>query len=252
MCKRPYTAPKSQAGFTLVELAVVMIIIGLLIGGVLKGQELIANAQIAATVSQLKAFEAGITTFRDTFNGVPGDLLTPGTRIPNCAGACAVAGNGNLHVDSAFNAAPTAEGIAFWQQLSAADLITGINPANGAVWGGMYPEAKIGGGYAVVYEVGGAVSLGRMPGVQAAAGNIRNGHYLALYDAPGAAVPTTGVITPSQAYRIDAKIDDNAPGSGSVLAGGAAAGATGCSLDATRYNEVAAVTYCNLYIRIQN
>jgi prepilin-type N-terminal cleavage/methylation domain-containing protein len=50
----------SQAGFTLVELAIVMIIIGLLIAGVLKGQELIANARVTSTVAQVKAIDAAI------------------------------------------------------------------------------------------------------------------------------------------------------------------------------------------------
>ena len=49
----------SQAGFTLVELAIVMIIIGLLIAGVLKGQELIANARVTSTVAQIKAIRCG-------------------------------------------------------------------------------------------------------------------------------------------------------------------------------------------------
>jgi prepilin-type N-terminal cleavage/methylation domain-containing protein len=58
--------PASQAGFTLVELAIVMIIIGLLIAGVLKGQELIANARVTSTVAQVKAIDAAISTFKDT------------------------------------------------------------------------------------------------------------------------------------------------------------------------------------------
>ena len=50
----------SEQGFTLVELAIVMVIIGLLIGGILKGQELIANARISSTVSQLKGLDAAL------------------------------------------------------------------------------------------------------------------------------------------------------------------------------------------------
>ncbi|MCB9991587.1 MAG: prepilin-type N-terminal cleavage/methylation domain-containing protein [Rhodospirillales bacterium] len=75
------TADKRQAGFTLVELAVVMIIIGLLIGGVLKGQELIANAQITGTASAVKSIDAATTTFRDTYAALPG--ISP-TRLPVC------------------------------------------------------------------------------------------------------------------------------------------------------------------------
>jgi prepilin-type N-terminal cleavage/methylation domain-containing protein len=74
---------RAQAGFTLVELAIVMIIIGLLIAGVLKGQALIQNAQVTATVAQTKAIEATTTTFRDTYNALPGDITTP---QPSCIG----------------------------------------------------------------------------------------------------------------------------------------------------------------------
>ncbi|HIL28602.1 MAG TPA: prepilin-type N-terminal cleavage/methylation domain-containing protein, partial [Micavibrio sp.] len=92
MGKVDITADKKQAGFTLVELAVVMIIIGLLIGGVLKGQELIANAQIASTVAGIKGIDAATSTFNDTYNAFPGDMSNALTRLPNCAAPCA---NGN-------------------------------------------------------------------------------------------------------------------------------------------------------------
>ncbi|MCD8566562.1 MAG: prepilin-type N-terminal cleavage/methylation domain-containing protein [Alphaproteobacteria bacterium] len=62
----------SQKGFTLVELAIVMIIIGLLIGGILKGQELIANAQITNAVTQIKGMDGAVATFRETYNAFPG------------------------------------------------------------------------------------------------------------------------------------------------------------------------------------
>src|SRR5262245_240096 len=92
----------AQAGFTLVELAIVMIIIGLLIGGVLKGQQLITNAQVTSTVAQIKAIDAATTSFRDQYAATPGDMVTPTARIPNCAtGACAVVGNGDGRVGAA-------------------------------------------------------------------------------------------------------------------------------------------------------
>ena len=90
---------KSQAGFTLVELAIVMIIIGLLIGGVLKGQQLITNAQVAAQVAQFKAIDAAATSFRDMYAGVPGDIQTPDKRLSGCTAAiCKAGGNGDLMV----------------------------------------------------------------------------------------------------------------------------------------------------------
>ena len=58
-----------------------MIIIGLLIGGVLKGQQLITNAQIAATVAQIKAIDAATTSFRDNYAGMAGDITGANTRL---------------------------------------------------------------------------------------------------------------------------------------------------------------------------
>src|SRR5260370_22162883 len=112
------TALKPQAGFTLVELAIVMIIIGLLIGGVLKGQQLITNAQITATVAQIKAIDAATTSFKDQYATVPGDMLGPNARIPNCpaAGSCGLAGNADGRVGAAtisFVAAPATEQISY-------------------------------------------------------------------------------------------------------------------------------------------
>ena len=87
---------RGQAGFTLVELAIVMIIIGLLIAGVLKGQALIGNAKVTAQVAQVKAIDAATSTFKDMYSALPGDLLNATNRLPNCAGApCNVAGNGD-------------------------------------------------------------------------------------------------------------------------------------------------------------
>ena len=245
---------KDERGFTLVELAIVMIIIGLLIGGVLKGQELIANAQVTSTVAQIKGIDAATSTFRDMFDAVPGDMISAGTRVPNCAvgSACAPgAANGDRRVTSLFSATPAAEGIAYFLQLSAADLLGGINPnaVPADSWAGRYPAAKIGGGMQVAYFAGNATLPNQSGGIAA---NVRAGHYIALLGTPTGGVTTTGVITPQQAFRIDNKMDDGQPRAGSVPAAGAVAGANGCANATFAYNESVPGSLCNLYIRFQN
>ena len=58
----------NQQGFTLVELAIVLVIVGLLIGGILKGQELIGNAQLSSQVTQMRGVQTAFNGFRDQFN----------------------------------------------------------------------------------------------------------------------------------------------------------------------------------------
>ena len=232
---------QSQSGFTLVELAVVMIIIGLLIGGVLKGQELINNAQIAATVAQVKGVDAATTTFRDMYNGYPGDILTPATRLSNCTGLCDNPGDANNRLDRLPNAYGAAdEASAFFPQLGSADLVTGINQANGATWGGAYPTAKIAGGLHPSYSQGVAANFVNN-GV-----NPLGGFYLTLTGNPGAAPDAaSGVVSPNQAQRIDTKVDDGVGNTGSVRSFGTNCDAAGV------YDEDNPNKVCGLHIRFQ-
>jgi len=242
MDKSKLLATKGEGGFTLVELAVVMIIIGLLIGGVLKGQELIANAQITATASAVKGIDAAATTFRDSFAALPGDISNPATRLTNCGAApCSNAGDGNSRVDDDTpDVAMTANGEneAFFVHLGAADLISGIDINLGTQWGGFYPSAPILGGFHVGFDNSGALG---------SSASSRAGHYLVLTDVPGAA-PGGTALSANQAARIDRKLDDGVPDTGTVFEepGGAAC------LNAGEYDESNAAATCDLYIRFQN
>jgi hypothetical protein len=232
-------------------LAIVMIIIGLLIAGVLKGQQLIGNAKVTAQVAQVKSIDAATSTFKDMYAGLPGDLLNATTRLPNCAAgtACAnVVANGDGIVLPLPGSAVTAtsEGGGYFVELSAADLITGINPANAVAWGGQMPAGKINGGIDVGTSAGNIV-LGS--GAEAAA-NTLGGLYLYLHLTPGtAAAAAEAVFSANEAQRIDTKIDDGVATSGAVSAFGTAAT---CWTAATGvYNESIQGKICGLYIRIQ-
>ena len=142
--KHTNTQTSREAGFTLVELAIVMIIIGILIGGILKGQELIANARVASTASSMKGMQAASDTFFDKFNSMAGDMVTAATRLPNCNGAAAAGfgpcfpGDGNGVINQGVGAAPAAqaaglagENTGFSVHLQRADLITGLDGTAG-------------------------------------------------------------------------------------------------------------------------
>ena len=247
MVKTTLTHDRSQAGFTLVELAIVMIIIGLLIGGILKGQELIANAQVTATASQIKSVEAALNTFDDSYSAMPGDMLAPGTRLPNCTAApCSTAGDGNGRIAQAPAAAAAAgdEATRFWSQMATVDLLGGVDPASVAIaWGGALPAAEIGGGFTIGYAA--AAPAG-------SAGTFNSGHYLGMRQTPDVAIAgdaTNANLKPTQAARIDRKLDDGAADAGTVRGAGSAA-ATGCYV-AAAYQEQVPSAQCQLYIRIR-
>ncbi len=118
---------KRQSGFTLVEIAIVLVIIGLLLGGVLKGQEMIANARFKNMQSDIEAYKAAFYAFQDRFGALPGDFSTASTRL----NAAATNGNGGGTITAGTcNAAE--ESCAVWQHLRYANLIAGDPTLTGA------------------------------------------------------------------------------------------------------------------------
>jgi prepilin-type N-terminal cleavage/methylation domain-containing protein len=117
---------QQQSGFTLVEIAIVLVIIGLLLGGILKGQEMITNAKVRNMADQGSAVKAAIYAFQDRYRALPGDYNVAASNIPgaqNCAGGRC--GNGRIDQNS--------ERGLFWQQLAQAGFINGsFDGANAA------------------------------------------------------------------------------------------------------------------------
>jgi prepilin-type N-terminal cleavage/methylation domain-containing protein len=85
---------KQEAGFTLVEIAIVLVIIGLLLGGILKGQEMITQAKIKNIVNDLNGMSAAIYSYQDRYRALPGDELNASTTGRWGAGAPGGDGNG--------------------------------------------------------------------------------------------------------------------------------------------------------------
>lgn len=109
---------RRQQGFTLIEIAIVLVIIGLLLGGVLKGQELITSARVRNLISMQDGTKAAYFGFLDRYRALPGDYLTANAQanIPGCAACFGGDNNGQI---------AGAEAIHAWEHLSKAGFITG-------------------------------------------------------------------------------------------------------------------------------
>jgi prepilin-type N-terminal cleavage/methylation domain-containing protein len=194
---------KNQKGFTLVEMAIVLVIIGLLLGGVLKGQELIDNSRIKNAINDLKGISAANNGYFDRFHAQAGDdgpIATLQARSLTGAWATVnLAGNsdGLLTVTAAQTFNGGGENATFFQHTRAAGFLAGNHTLTAAA---ALPTNSFGG---LIGVTGTAVT-----------GMPINSKYVCMSRVPGKA-----------ARAIDTSMDNGTPNSGSVWATLAVAGA---------------------------
>lgn len=201
--------PGRQSGFTLVELAIVLVIIGLILAAVLKGQEMIQNAKVKNVINDLRGVSAAYYSYQDRYKAIPGDDAHASTHFTG-----GVNGDGNGIIAGAYTDSGTGtETGAFWQHARLAGFLTGsaTDPALN--------------------------SLGGRLGVQ-------DGTSTSVYGLSGPVV-CSGSIPWKIAQAVDTVIDDGDSATGNVRAGAMttttnAATATGTS--AVYGSAVAATT----------
>lgn len=122
--------PRKQSGFTLVEIAIVLVIIGLLLGGVLKGQELINSAKVKNFAQDFRNIPLFIYGYQDKYKALPGDHAAVATAITGATAASPTTSLGNGVINGTWNSTTvTDESVLFWQHVRLAGLAAGPTAA---------------------------------------------------------------------------------------------------------------------------
>ena len=221
--------PRQQRGFTLVEIAIVLVIIGLLLGGILKGQELINSARVRNIADTTSGVQAAYFGFVDRYRQTPGDW-SAANATAGIGQTIATGGNETGQIDhdggtpgspGGAGANPWQEPLGMWEQLSLAGFI------QGQYSGGPGTEPSAGANAAPENPFNGLVVVGRNSDYQPTGGAARR-HVLI-----GRFVPVDIM------QELDTKMDDGLPQSGDLRAtlptpaGGFGAGANNWSGYAT-------------------
>lgn len=210
------SAPRSaEGGFTLVELSIVLVIIGLIVGAVLVGQDLIRAAETRAIITQIERYNTAVNTFTLKYGILAGDAAIPGDDSDIVQGN----NDGLLSEDNdTVEAAPTkitGEIPVFWQQLSYAGFIDGSfsgESTNTVLSSGTVATGTTSNFPATKSNRGGIIAYGMPDGM--------NYYHIGLKNHDGSEIKTFDNLRPEEAFNIDKKVDDANPITGSVLARG--------------------------------
>ncbi len=199
---------KETSGFSLVEMSIVIIVIGLILAAVMKGRVVIDIARTRALISEINNYKAAVGSFYAKYKALPGDFSEASVYW---TGENTVSGNGDGKISFQSDAG-IYEGYQAWQHLSNESmvnlLLTGTQTTGLALLDVDVPRAKVGGGYFFDYGSIGTLTQNNLlilgvPLVPA------GGNYPAR-------LTLDGGLTPKQAYDLDVKIDDGLPSGGAV------------------------------------
>lgn len=214
-------------GFSLVELAIVIVIIGLLIAVLSGASSLIRSSRISSVISDVQGFKTAVNAFQKTYYTLPGDLTnssslwTTGTGSGQVIAACANNGDGDRRIENANGP----EYLCAWQHLALGGFIPGTytgteNGATPKVTGGTNaPESKVEGAtYIMIYFDSTAMGW-TIP---------KDANYVVFGSNGDASTLARTAITVNEAWTIDSKADDGVASTGDILGNGASAASGTC------------------------
>ena len=195
----------TQKGFTLVEIAIVLVIIGLLLGGILKGQEMIVQARIKNVIADMTGVSAAMYGYQDRYRALPGDDAQAAARWNTGVAAA----NGNGIIEGVYLAAAGTESAEFWRHLRLAGFVagTGADQPFNAVSGRMGVQTGDGTGPnpAGVLQFAGAPAAPPAPAMPASPAIVT-------------LIMCSANLPDKIAISVDAQMDDGFATSGSVRA----------------------------------
>lgn len=220
--RQSLSAPaQCRHGFTLIELSIVLVIIGLVIGGVFVGRDLIEAANMRALITQMEKYKTAVNVFRVKYGSLPGDISQEKAQSFGFTGHTnsftSPSGNEDGFIDRCDETAGAwmgCENVLFWRDLSDANLIEGsfataaddwVTSLDAATLPVYFPRSRGVNGYVLVVNY-----LTAGPGAWTGAEpRTNNFHFTGItaIAADGNAT-RTNPITPIMAYGIDRKLDD--------------------------------------------
>jgi prepilin-type N-terminal cleavage/methylation domain-containing protein len=223
---------RNQSGFTLIEIAIVLVIIGLLLGGVLKGQELINSAKVKNLATDFRNIPVFIYGYQDKFRSLPGDDAKLADHVAGGTMATPLATRGNGIIDGNWNSSTaTDESYLFWQHVRLAGLTSGSTSTSAT-------------DYLPVNAAGGTI------GIQSGTSSVANTPIKDLSTTPIAIRGTYIICSPNIlgkfAKQLDLQLDDGNTATGSMMSTPTVSTyAPGASATATSsIDEAAVYTVC--------
>ena len=212
-----------QSGFTLVEIAIVLVIIGLLLGGILKGQELINSAKVKNLANDFRVIPTYIYAFQDKFKALPGDDAQADTHVTGAALATA-ATRGNGVINGQWNSTTaTDESFLFWQHVRLSNLAAGPTDVTDATY---VPRNAVGGVLGINSPIAGQLVITGMTGT---------------YQVCSAA------ILGKFAKQLDVQMDDGNTATGSMRTVADATGAGGTAVATASVDEATNYQVCSAF-----